>query len=147
MWFRKKTSPRRTQLRKSRGPERLSQLGWLADADNVISAMLWLLFVVLCIPILSFGLLKQARHREVIPIAIIVILVSAGGALYIKHYQRRIIRNHARALALAGLLILLLATAFDSAAGHGQVWSGADQSDFLGYRHGGDGGNHLDHCL
>jgi putative nucleotidyltransferase with HDIG domain len=111
MWFRKKTSPRRTQLRKSIGPERLSQLGWLADVDNVISVMLWLLFVVLCIPILSFGLLKQARHREVIPIAIIVILVSAGGALYIKHYQRRIIRNHARALALAGLLILLLATA------------------------------------
>jgi putative nucleotidyltransferase with HDIG domain len=83
----------------------------MAEADNVISVMLWVLFVVLCIPILSFELIKQARHREVIPIAVIVILVSVGGALYIKHYQRRIIRNHARALALVGLLILLLATA------------------------------------
>jgi len=42
--------------------------------------------------------------------AIIVALLSLFLALYIYHYQKRIIKNHARALILAGLFILLLAT-------------------------------------
>jgi putative nucleotidyltransferase with HDIG domain len=91
--------------------ERLSQLSRLADTDHLISALLWLLFVVFCVPILSFELIQQARYRGLIPIAVIVLLISLGIALYIWHYQRRIMRNHARALALTGLLILLLAAA------------------------------------
>jgi putative nucleotidyltransferase with HDIG domain len=52
----------------------------------------------------------QGRYLQVIPISVVVVLVSLGACLYIYHYQRRIIRNHARALALLGLFILLLAT-------------------------------------
>ncbi len=110
MWFSKKTSPRRRQLRKNMAGERLRQLSRLADTDYLISAFLWLLFVVLCVSILSFGLIQQARYRDVIPIVFIVVLISVGAALYIYHYQKRIIKNHARAAALTGLLILLLAT-------------------------------------
>jgi putative nucleotidyltransferase with HDIG domain len=40
-----------------------------------------------------------------------VVLVSAGAGFYIYHYQKRVIRNHTRALALGGLFALLLATA------------------------------------
>ena len=110
MWFLKKTSPRRTQLRRTIAAERFSHISQLINTDVIISALLWLLFVVLCIPVLSFELIKQHSFREVIPLTVVVLLVSVAAAFYIHHYQHRIIRNHARAAALAGLFILLLAT-------------------------------------
>ena len=95
-------------MRKSMAAERLSQLSRAADAHILISALLWLLFVVLCAAVLSFELIQRGRYREVVPIAIIVVLISLGAGLYIQHYQKRIIRNHARAVTLIGLFILLL---------------------------------------
>jgi len=98
-------------LRRNITAERLSQITRLADTDHLISVLLWLLFVVLCVPILSFELNRQTRYRDLIPITIIVLLISLAVALYIYHYQKRIIKNHARAFALTGLFILLLAIA------------------------------------
>ena len=109
MWFVKKTSARRNQLRKNIAAERLSQISRLADRDHVISVLIWFLFVVLCVPVLSFEIIKQTHYRELTAITIIVLLIALAVALYIYHYQKRIIKNHARALALVGLLILLLA--------------------------------------
>ena len=111
MWFFKKTSPRRNQVRRSIAAERLSQISRFATAERLISALLWLLFVVLCIPIISLELIKQADYPGLVPKALIVVLISLGAAFYIHHYQGRIIKNHARALALVGLFILLLITA------------------------------------
>jgi len=111
MWFLKKTSPRRTQLRRTIAAERFSHIIQLINTDVIVSVLLWLLFVVLCIPLLSFELIEQHGFREVIPLTIIVLLLSVAAAFYIHHYQRRIIKNHARAAALVGLFILLLATA------------------------------------
>lgn len=110
MPFFKKTSPRRSKLRKSISTERFSQISRIANMDTLISVLLVLLFVIVCIFILSFGLVQQARYRELIPIAVIVALIALAGSFYIYHYQGRIRTNHARALALAGLFILLLAT-------------------------------------
>ena len=110
MWFLKKTSPRRTQLRKTIAAERFSYISQRINTDVITSALLWLLFVVLCIPVLSFELIKQHNFREVIPLIVIVLLLSVAAAFYIHHYQHRVIRNHARAAALVGLFILLLAT-------------------------------------
>ncbi|MHC4556874.1 MAG: HDIG domain-containing metalloprotein [Planctomycetota bacterium] len=107
MGFWKKISPRRSQVRKNISAERFSQISRLANTDSLISILIWMLFVVPCILILS---LQQAGHLEVIPIAIIVVFISLACALYIHHYQKRIIKNHARALVLVGLFILLLAT-------------------------------------
>jgi putative nucleotidyltransferase with HDIG domain len=42
-------------------------------------------------------------------ITVIVVLIALAVAFYIHHFQKRIIKNHTRALALAGLFILLLA--------------------------------------
>ncbi len=111
MWFLKKTSPRRNQVRRSMAAERLSQISRFATAERLISALLWLLFVVLCIPIISLGLIKQADYLGLFSKAFIVVLISLGAAFYIHHYQGRIIKNHARALALVGLFILLLVPA------------------------------------
>ncbi len=110
MWFLKKTSPRRTQLRRTIAAERFSHISQLINTDVIISALLWLLFVVLCIPLLSFQLIEQQGFRDVIPLTIIVLLLSVAAAFYIHHYQHRVIKNHARAAALVGLFILLLAT-------------------------------------
>jgi len=110
MWFLKKTSPRRSRVRKNITAERFSQISRLANTDSLISVLLGLVFVVLCVPILSFEPIQQAGYAKVIPIAVIVVLLSLAVAFYIHHYQKRIIRNHARAMALAGLFILLLAT-------------------------------------
>ena len=109
MWFFKKTSPRRSRLRKTITAERFSQISRFADTDSLISVLLVLLFVVLCFPILSFEPIQQNRYSEVIPTIIIVVLISLAAGFYIHHYQKRIIKNHIRALALAGLFVLLLA--------------------------------------
>ena len=110
MWLFKKTSPRRSQVRKSISAERSSRISQSADTDIIISASLWLLFVVLCVPIISFELIQQANYRALIPVAVIVLLISVAAGLYIRQYQGRITKNHARALVLVGLFILLLAT-------------------------------------
>ncbi|UCE99661.1 MAG: HDIG domain-containing protein [Planctomycetota bacterium] len=106
----KKTSPRRSQLRKNITAERLSQLTRFINTDLFISALLWLLFVCLCVFVLSFQLAQHTRYLSLIPLAAIVVLISSGAAFYIYHYQRRIVKNHTRALALLGSLVLLLAT-------------------------------------
>ncbi|HUW19812.1 MAG TPA: HDIG domain-containing protein [Sedimentisphaerales bacterium] len=108
-FFGKKPSLRRNQVRKSIAAERLSQISRLANTSLVNSALLWLLFVVLCTPVLSFELIRQVNYPEVASTTVIVLLISFAAVLYINHYQKRIIENYVRALALVGLFILLLA--------------------------------------
>jgi len=110
MWFIRKISPRRSQVRKVISAERFPQINWLMDTDVIISILLWFLFVALCTPILSFELMQPINYRNLILMAFIVILISLAAAVYIHHYQKRIITNHARALALIVLFTLLLAT-------------------------------------
>jgi putative nucleotidyltransferase with HDIG domain len=107
MPFWKKISPRRSQVRKNISADRFSQISRLANTDVLISMLVWMLFVVLCTLILS---LPKAGYLEVIPTAVTVSLISLAAALYVYHYQRRITRNHARALVLVGLFLLMLAT-------------------------------------
>ena len=119
MWFfRKKSSPRRNQLRKNITAERLTQLSKLANMRLVVSLLIWLAFIVLSVLILSFRLpapitsageqISDQHFHNVIPTAVIVILISTAVVFYVQHYQRRIIRNHTRALTFVGLFILLL---------------------------------------
>ncbi len=108
MWFFKKTSPRRSNVRKRITDERFAYLGRLADTDVLYSIALWIIFVIGCIFILSGKSLWQGEYSRVLSLSVITILVSLGAAIYICHYQSRIIKNHARASALVGLFILLL---------------------------------------
>ncbi|TSA54298.1 MAG: HDIG domain-containing protein [Planctomycetaceae bacterium] len=109
MGFWKKINPRRSQVRKNISAERFSRISRLANTDSLVSILIWLLFVVLYTLILSIPI-PQANILQVIPIAVIVVLISLAGALYIHHFQKRISKNHARALVLVGLFILLLVT-------------------------------------
>jgi len=104
----KKPSARRNQVRKTIAAERLSQIGRLVDPDSTISILLVLTFVVFCVPVVSFELVHRSDYLHTISILVIVLLISVAAAFYIHHYQGRIIKNHARAVALVGLFILLL---------------------------------------
>lgn len=105
----KKTSPRRSQVRKKKAIEEFSQISRLDMIDRLTSTLLVLLFIFLFTFIISFVPIQQARYLDVAPRAVIVAMISIGAAFYISRYQKRIIKNHIRSAALASLFILLLA--------------------------------------
>jgi putative nucleotidyltransferase with HDIG domain len=109
MWFFKRTSPRRNQVRKKKAVEQFSQLSRFATTERLVLALLVLLFIVLLTFILSFMPIQRARYLDVIPRAAVVTIISLGAAFYIRYYQKRIIKNYTRAVGLAGLFLLLLA--------------------------------------
>ena len=109
MGFFKKTNPRRDQVRKNIGTGK----AWSSmpvDADVVTSVLIWLVYVVLCIAIISFEFVRSGRFKAILPTATIVLLLSVAVAVYIYHYQTRMIKNHARAIVLASLFLILLGT-------------------------------------
>ena len=119
----KKTSPRRNQVRRTIG-ERSLKGSRSADADVILSLLMWLLFVVVCFGVLSFGLTQQGRYRAMGALAVLNLLLAAGAGLYIYHYQRRMLRNHARAIVLVSLFLLFLAAAkIGSLAGDETLWA------------------------
>jgi len=120
--FKKKTSPRRDRVRKRLAANRFSRLSKLANADVFASAMLWLLYAVVCVLILSLDLIRRKTYAEVLSVAVLTVLVSVAGVFYIRHYQKRIIRNPIRALALVGLFLLLLATTKVAVSLTGDLW-------------------------
>ncbi len=107
MGFWKKISPRRSRVRKNMSTERFSQISRVANIDLLISILLWLAFVVLCTFILS---LQHTSHIEIISRAVTVVLISVAISFYISHYQKRIVKNHARAFVLICLFVILLLT-------------------------------------
>jgi cyclic-di-AMP phosphodiesterase PgpH len=124
MWFSKKTSARRSLVRKTMSAERHSYFEKLLNADIIISFILWLLFIVLCVPIFSFERIQEGRFSEILPLTIIVLLISTVSALYIQHYQKRLMVNHTRVAALVGLFIILLAvTKIGVLLGHHAAWA------------------------
>jgi len=104
-----KTSPRRSQVRKNIPIERFSQISRLANRDSLISLSIAAVFVVCCVPILAFELKGQDIYRTFILTTVIVVLTCLAAVFYVQRYQKRIIKNHARAGSLASLLIFLLA--------------------------------------
>ena len=105
----RKTSPRRDQVRRNIGTESSLKLSRLMDADILISLLLWLVFVALCILVLSFGLAQQGRYRAMAAVSIMTAFLAIGAGMYTYHYQYRMLRNHAKALALVVLIPVLLA--------------------------------------
>lgn len=103
----KKISPRRSRVRKTISAERYSQVSKLADTDSLLSILLWLFFVVLCVMIINT---YQASRFRIIPTTVIVVFISLAGAIYVHHYQKRMIHNHARITALVTMFLVLLAS-------------------------------------
>jgi putative nucleotidyltransferase with HDIG domain len=87
--------------------ERFSQVGGLANTDSIISVSLLILFIILFVLILTY---HQTSYIKVLPVTVIVTLISLAAALYIYHYQKRMLKNHIRVVILISLFILLLAS-------------------------------------
>jgi cyclic-di-AMP phosphodiesterase PgpH len=111
MWFFEKTNPRRSMVRKDITAERFSKMSGFINTERLNSALLWLLFIVLSVPVLSLEAIQQKQYYLVVPMAATVILISLAVGFYIHYYQGRIVKNHARALTLVFLFVFLLATA------------------------------------
>jgi len=103
----KKISPRRSRVRKSVFAERFSQVSRPINTDSVISISLLILFIIICVLILA---IQQQTFMQVFPIAVIVTLISISGAVYIFHYQKRMLRNHIRVTTLITMFLILLAS-------------------------------------
>jgi len=106
--FLKKLSPRRSQLRKSIADQRAAKRKKRLEPTSVNSALLWLLFVSLSILVLTVGNTKKTTVIEVISIAAIVVIISVAAGFYVYTYQRRIVSNPARAIAVIVLFTVLL---------------------------------------
>lgn len=111
MWSFKKTNPRRTQVRKSITTDRFLKMAWLFNSDVIISLLLVLLFFVTVTAVISFELIGQSQYSDIVPIAIIILLMSIAVGFYIYKFQGRLIKNHLRSLVLVGIFIILLAAA------------------------------------
>jgi len=98
-------------MRKAVIAEQFSHIGGPATTDVIGAALVWLLFVVACIVVVSFESIQKSRYRDIGSMAVLVILTSLAAAFYVHQYQGRIIKNHARLSVLAGLFILPLVVA------------------------------------
>lgn len=124
MKFFKKSNPRRDQVRKNITAERISQISRFVRADIVNSVLLWLLFVTGCIAILSTDFVRRHLYRQLFSMSTIVLFIAIAAGFYIYHYQKRVITNHARAVALVGLFLLLLAaTRFGAMMPNPESWA------------------------
>ena len=119
----KKSNPRRDQVRKTIAPEK-AWLAKLLDADMVTSILIWLGYVVGCVVVMSFDRLLQGDFRGVMPTAVLVVIVSLGAGLYIHHFQKRMIKNHTRAIVLCALFLSMqIAAKIGIVSSAGALWS------------------------
>lgn len=108
MVFFKKTNPRRSRVRQNISLGHSFKNSALLNTDVTISVLLWMLFVVAATVILSFEIVQQRRYHAVVALLAVVGSIAAGGALYVYHYQSRVLHNHSRALALVVVFLVLL---------------------------------------
>ena len=111
----KKISARRQHVRDNILAERFLHLKEFINSTMPVAVLVLVLFIAASVALLSIdteGGLFPLRWRnfvEVVAISIITILVCVGAALYVHHYQRRILSKPTRIMALVGLFIMLLA--------------------------------------
>ncbi len=119
MGFFSRTNLRRSRVRKGLG-SRYVDLSRLANPDVIYSAFIWLLFVLLSISVLGYEMLEHANYIRLAAMAVIVALICLAAAYYITQYQKRLLKNRARAIGLVALFgsLLVIAKIAVSLAGH-----------------------------
>ena len=111
----KKISARRQRVRESMSTERFERLSRIVNSNLPAAILIQVVFITATVLLLSldtsdgfFGQVWKPR-TYILAITAIVMLVSAGAALYIYHYNRRMMKKPTRAASLAGLFLILLA--------------------------------------
>ncbi|MCK4886557.1 MAG: HDIG domain-containing protein [Planctomycetes bacterium] len=124
MRFSRKTNPRRDQLHKSMEADKFLKISQFITVDFLISMLIAISFVVLCVLILSFEFIDKRSYSQMFPLVVIVTEVTVAMSLYIFYYQKRVTKNHARALAMSGLFLMLIAvTKFGVLMTNREAWA------------------------
>ena len=111
----KKISARRQRVRDNKSAERFTIVKDFLNSSLPYALLILTGFIAATAFILSIdtseGLFPNIwkTWSEIFALTGIVVLVCLGAALYIHHYQSRIVQKPSRAMALAGLFLLLLA--------------------------------------
>ncbi|MDD5135124.1 MAG: HDIG domain-containing protein, partial [Phycisphaerae bacterium] len=115
LFFKKKINPRRKQLRENIAAEKFANLSEFVNSGIPLSLLILFFFITASSFILSILAGQDVFGFKPMRQIISVIFISAGiglaMAIYIYHYNNRIIKKHTRTTALAGLFIVLLAVA------------------------------------
>ncbi|MBN2019210.1 MAG: HDIG domain-containing protein [Sedimentisphaerales bacterium] len=118
-----KSVSRRGRIRKEINPDwGFGNLGRFASPEVIYSAVAWLMFVILCVPVLGYEWIQQFDLARLASMAVMVVLICLAIAMHIHLYQKRFIRNPARVFGLAIFFSLLLITAKISVALTGQYF-------------------------
>ena len=115
----KKVSARRQQVRNSIATERFGKMATAVNSAYPLAILILLIFIAAVMLILGLdttnddfylnGMKQFKPWPQMVSLFAIVSLISGGGALYIHHYQNRIIHKSTRMIALASLFWILLA--------------------------------------
>ncbi len=120
----KRPSPRREKVRQNLSAERLTRVSRWFDGDILVSISIWLVFVGVCGFLLTIDILVEGEFRQTLALLGVIAMACAGGAIYCRYYQPRLIHNHTRALVLATLFVLLLlATKAGILSAQGNPWA------------------------
>src|SRR4030042_1939907 len=111
--LKKKINPRRKQVRENIAAERFVKTSAFINSGLLMSFLILIGFIAICSFLLSTVTDPNSTGfrpwHQIISVIFITAGVGLAMAVYIYHYNHRIIKNHIRALALAGLFVLLLA--------------------------------------
>ena len=109
----KKISPRRKQMREDIAAERFAKLSEFINSGIPVSLLILLCFIAASSILLSIAAGEDSIGfrplYQIISVVLISVVIGMAMAVYIYHYHCGIIKNHIRAVALAGLFTILLA--------------------------------------
>lgn len=116
----KKISARRQHVRNTISAEKFVKLGQFVNSKLPAAIGILILFVVGATMILSVNTYNQTGEfwrnenplfkskAQILALAAIVLLVSFGIAMYLVHYRPQVVSRPSKAMALAGLFLVLL---------------------------------------
>ena len=112
---------RRSRVKRGAGV-RYAGVNQLLNPDIIYSSLIWLLFVCMCVAVLGYDSIKQSGYVRLTATAVVILLICLAMAFYVSQYQKRLLKNHAGAVGLAALLMLLLTSAKISFSLTGQTF-------------------------
>ncbi len=115
----KKVSARRAHVRKTMSPERFARLTTFANSALPLGLLVLFLFMAASTALLSLDTAGGKLFDPAVPffkpwpqiasMGGVILVICSATAIYVAHYQPRILRRPTRIIALAGLFLLLLA--------------------------------------
>ncbi len=101
MFFRKKTTARQHQVRKNINSSRTVGILRILTADNLISIGLGILFAIIA----SLIIIAGSNSHSKLKLVGFIIMVTFAMSCYVFIYQKKILKNHLRALTICLILL------------------------------------------